>query len=202
VNIFEEIYEKDIWGFGSGHGSLHSVTKGYIEFLEQFMLNNGIKNVVDYGCGDWQFSKHINWDGINYHGFEVVESLVETNNQKYGQDNITFSKSPKTPAKLPAADLLLVKDVLQHLDKQEINDFIELALPKFKYALITNNRIPENIQNMDVKTGEFRPLDLRKKPYNLKAAAVYSFGRDRRTFSFKHRQFFEPWEEIVLLVTN
>ncbi len=52
MSIFDEIYNKNIWGFGSGHGSLPSVTKGYRKFLENFIKDNNIKSVVDYGCGD------------------------------------------------------------------------------------------------------------------------------------------------------
>jgi len=199
MNVFEDIYARNLWGFGSGHGSLPAVTKGYRKYLQEFMKLNNIKSVVDYGCGDWQFSRYIDWSGITYTGVETVADLVATNNRLFGASNIKFITSPKDPSKLPKADLLIVKDVLQHLSREDIMKFITHALPKYKFALITNNVVPDSILNMDITTGEFRPLDLRKAPFGLEASAVYSLGRERKTYSLKQRKSFEPWREVVLL---
>lgn len=202
MNVFEEIYKNNSWGFGSGHGSLPAVTKGYCRFIQDFMRINEIKSVVDYGCGDWQFSRFINWQGIDYIGLEIVPDLVEKNNQLYGKKNIRFVFSPSDLSKLPEADLLLVKDVLQHLSENQIKEFIDKALPRYHFALITNGVEPLELLNRDIKTGRFRPLDLRKSPFYLDAAAVYTFGRKRRTFSIKEWKFFKPWQRIVLLYQN
>jgi len=202
MNVFEDIYERNLWGFGSGHGSLPAVTKGYRDYLQNFMSLNNITSVVDYGCGDWQFSRYMDWTGVEYLGIETVKSLVTENTNKFGTKTIKFAESPSNPAKLPKADLLLVKDVLQHLSKEDINKFLKHALPKYKFALITNNTIPADIVNMDIPTGAFRPLDLRLPPFNRPAAAVYSLGRERKTYSLKQRKSFEPWKEVVLLYIN
>jgi len=200
--IFEDIYQNDRWGFGSGHGSLRSVTEGYRAFLQSFIEHNDIKSVVDYGCGDWQFSRYVNWEGVQYVGLEVVPSLVKRNNDRFASPNVRFAEAPESPDAIPRSDLLLVKDVLQHLTTEAIEDFIEKALPRARYALITNNVVPEEYQNGEITLGSFRPLDLRKPPFLLRATAVYSFGRRRRTFSIRHRKFFDPWQEVVLLVAG
>ena len=202
MNVFEEIYRDNAWGFGSGHGSLPAATKGYRNFLQEFLKQNDIKSVVDFGSGDWQFSKLMNWDGIDYVGLETVPSLTEQNTKLYGSSNIKFAASPADYSKMPKADLLIVKDVLQHLSRKEIDKFIAKALPRYKYALITCNFIPEDRLNHDIETGGFRALDIRKAPYSVKATAIYGFGRKRRTVSVKERKFFDPWWEVVLLVTN
>jgi hypothetical protein len=199
MNVFEDIYERNLWGFGSGHGSLPRATKGYRIYLQKFLDLNGIKSVVDYGCSDWQFSRYLDWSNINYIGIETVKKLVITNSEKFGSSTIRFEESPNNLIKLPKADLLIVKDVLQHLSHDDIKKFIKYALPKYKFALITNNVIPKMRLNINISTGEFRPLDLRKNPFNLKTCAVYSFGRNRRTYSFKQRKYFDPWKEVVLL---
>lgn len=197
--VFDDIYEHDKWGFGSGHGSLPAATKSYRFFLQNFLTNNDIKSVVDFGCGDWQFSKYINWDNVDYLGLETVSSLVEGNQEKYSKANIRFAKSPNDFSKIPKADLLIVKDVLQHLESEQIKDFANKVLRNFHYALITNNVIPDTHLNIEIKTGLFRPLDLRKPPFSLKATAVHSFGRERPTISLRHFNVFNPWKEIVLL---
>jgi len=119
MNVFESIYLNNSWGFGSGHGSLPSVTKGYRRFLQDFMKDNNIKSVVDFGCGDWQFSKYINWSGVEYIGLETVPNLVTRNNELYGNNNVRFMLSPDKYYKIPKTDLLIVKDVLQHLEEEE-----------------------------------------------------------------------------------
>lgn len=200
--IFDEIYANDSWGFGSGHGSLPSVTKSYRDFLQSFIADNDVKTVLDFGCGDWQFSKYMNWDGVDYLGVETVDSLVKQNQLAYGKKNIKFAKTPRDLAKLPKADLLIVKDVLQHLESQKISEFISKVLGKYSYSLITNNTIPVERVNAEISMGAFRPLDLRLPPFNLKAAAVHSFGRKRQTYSTRHFKTFDPWKEVVLLVQN
>src|SRR5262249_54067998 len=113
--VFLDIYDNDTWGFGSGHGSLPRVTKPYSLFLQNFIRNNPIQTVVDYGCGDWQFSRIIDWDGIHYVGLDVSDELIVRNRRRYGTTTVRFELSPQKCADLPSGDLLLVKDVLQHL---------------------------------------------------------------------------------------
>ncbi|HAQ05822.1 TPA: SAM-dependent methyltransferase, partial [Candidatus Azambacteria bacterium] len=55
-NVFTDIYTKRFWFGGSGSGSLVENTVSYRNFLETFISDNEIKTVLDFGCGDWQFS--------------------------------------------------------------------------------------------------------------------------------------------------
>jgi hypothetical protein len=83
--VFTDIYQDKTWGTneaGRGHsgtGSTLQATVVYRAFLQQFMKDNGIKSVVDAGCGDWEFSSAIDWRGIDYRGFDIVASLVKQN---------------------------------------------------------------------------------------------------------------------------
>lgn len=199
MSVFDDIYGKNGWGFGSGHGSLPRVTKGYRKFLEDFLLENGINNVVDYGCGDWQFSSLVNWHDAKYTGFDLVESLVEKNNTRYGSAMVEFKVAPNSFSKLPRADLLIVKDVLQHWPTKDVQKFLTAVAPKYKYMLLTNCIEPRDELNIDIKLGGFRPLDLRKKPFGLTGAAVYTFSGPK-VFSVKSRSFFPAWRKTVLLV--
>ncbi len=202
MNIFEEIYLNNSWGFGSGHGSLPSVTRGYRKFLQDFMKDNNIKSVVDFGCGDWQFSKYINWKDIRYIGVETVPNLVTKNQELHGSKNVNFILSPDKYYKISVADLLIIKDVLQHLEKGEIIKILKELVPRYRFVLIINNIEPRRSINVNIKRGGFRPLDLRLHPYNVEATAVYSFGRHRKTISLKERKLFDSWRENVLLITN
>ena len=82
--VFTEMYDKEIWGIGrgSGLGSSSKYCRLYIAFLEKFLKENNIKKVLDFGCGDWQFSQHINWGNINYVGLDIVDLVIKKNGQK------------------------------------------------------------------------------------------------------------------------
>jgi SAM-dependent methyltransferase len=201
MNSFEEIYKSNAWGFGSGHGSLPKYTKSYRAMLEMFIKNNNISSVVDFGCGDWQFSSLVNWQGTKYLGYDIVESVIENNKLKYEKENINFRLTPSDLSKAKAADLLIVKDVLQHLSKEDIDNFAKKVLPKYKYALITNCVEPTKDLNANVLTGEFRPLDLRQKPFNIKGSVILDFSGPKQ-YSKQTRKFFSAWRKQVLLVEH
>ena len=81
-----------------------------------------ITSIVDAGCGDWEFSKEIDWGGASYLGV-VISSVVIEKLGRYATDKIQFRVGDITE-ELPAADLLIVKDVLQHLPNSLIEKFI------------------------------------------------------------------------------
>ncbi len=197
---FIQIYADNQWLHGSGDGSLLINTKGYVAFIQDFLAKNKIKSVVDMGCGDWQFSKTIDWSGIDYRGYDVVPSVIENNKRLYSAANVSFHLYSGDPKDLPAADLLIAKDVLQHLPNETISAFLP-CLAKYKYALLTNcvTRGGPTI-NKDIKIGEFRHLDLREPPFNLKASEVYTFDQKH---SWLNRLLHGwGWKKKVLLVTR
>ena len=174
---FEKIYKEHTWEFGSGEGSLEKHTKGYRQFLQKFLFSNNIKSVVDFGCGDFQFSKLINWDSIQYKGIDIVESVINRNKNIHESINIRFYFSNNNFKNIPNADLLIVKDVLQHWSNQSIIEFLPI-IKNYKFVLITNcvgvDPLHKTINN-DIEDGSFRCLDLMKPPFSINAQEVYSF---------------------------
>ena len=200
---FERIYEKNLWGGGSGAGSSPENTEGYRAFLKSFLKENSIQSVVDLGCGDWQFSRYIDWSEISYTGIDVAESLVLENKRKYGSENIDFISLDITKSVLPSADLILIKDVFQHWGNSEILSFIP-KIKAYKYALITNCITPSakgQFINQDIENGSFRPLDLRLPPFSLNCKLVYSFSKKPERFI---ENFFDAkkWRKKVYLLTS
>lgn len=206
INRFQEIYEKNEWSYGSGPGSLEIHTRGYRAFLQHFLSQNKITSVVDMGCGDWQFSKFIDWKGINYQGYDVSPMVVRRNNDEFTAENISFTLYSGNTAELPAADLLIAKDVLQHLPNQTIFDFLP-NLKKYKYALLTNCTNPRdgNNVNQDIELGDFRYLDLRLPPFSLDATLAYSFCKVEEGWKSKimtKLRGYPSWQKLVLLIDN
>ena len=180
--VFTNIYNTDYWVKGSGVGSFPEHTQKYRQFLQSFLKEKNIKTVVDFGCGDWQFSQFIDWQGVHYQGFDLVESVVQENQKKFAQENIEFhTLDDRGFESLPEADLVIVKDVLQHWPNQEILAFLP-TLKKFKYALITNAYKPSRKVNRDIPMGECRPVDLSKAPFHLKSKKVLKFGPSKQWY--------------------
>lgn len=177
-DVFVNIYKKNKWKYGSGEGSLVMHTRGYVAFLENFLQEHQVQSVVDMGCGDWQFSQNVRWGSARYHGFDVVPAVIEENTRTFSSDTVDFQLYSGNPKELPAADLLIVKDVLQHLPNRAIFQFLSV-LDRFKYTLITNCVNPRGrTRNRNVWAGGFRYLDLRLPPFNLPATEAYQFTKN------------------------
>lgn len=193
---FTNIYDNCHWGKNtenkgtSGPGSSLKATTSYRVFLQQFLKAFHINNVVDFGCGDWEFSQHIDWNGITYTGYDVVKHVVETNQQKYAKQNVRFIHENGLMTELPSADLLICKDVLQHLSLKNIKRFLKQT-SKFKYCLITNDVHPHTLtsDNPDIPNGSYRHLDLTAPPFNVNGLKVLNYEAGCNT-------------KQVLLITN
>ncbi len=178
--VFTEIYDQKIWRIDkdgestSGKGSTVEATISYRIMLQNFLKDHAIKSVVDLGCGLWEFSHLIDWQGIEYRGLEVVPSVVALNKSRYENDHIHFEEFDALKSELPQADLLICKDVLQHLTNQDVEKLIEM-FKKYKYCLITNSLDPDEWLNQDIKRGEYRSLDLTKPPFNCKGNPILTY---------------------------
>src|SRR5258705_7397468 len=177
--VFTGKYEgdKSDWGKHSGGGSNAHYTIEYRAFLENFIRLNQVRSIVDIGCGDWQFSRFLNLDGIHYRGFDLVESVIEQNSKRFETAHIEFAIMPEDYAALPGADLLIIKDVLQHLPNAQVLRFYSDVFPKYRACLITNSFRKLNTRaNVDIRPGEFRCLDLKAAPYHFDGAYVFQFS--------------------------
>ena len=157
--VFTQIYDYNFWGKGSGTGSTPQYNSEYIIVLETIFNLLSIKNIIDIGCGDWQFSQHVNFNGINYLGIDVVDKLIETNNKLFGKTNITFKQMDvlNNAADIGNTDLIILKDILQHWPTKYIVDILSILRSKTKYLLITNCSHQKTAED-DISLGEYRPL--------------------------------------------
>ena len=176
AEIFDNVYRNNLWRGGSGSGSREDLTRGYRTFLQNFMRDQHIASVVDLGCGDWQFSRHVDWTGIDYTGVDV-SSVILGATKAFARDGIRFLNANAVSDPLPAADLLIAKDVFQHWSNADILAFLP-RLQNYRVALITNG-FPRHAMayvNADMPTSfQYRPVDLSRPPFKLAGQWVYSF---------------------------
>ncbi len=189
-SAFQKVYAENHWMFGSGPGSTPRNTVAYRAFLEDFIHSNGIRSVTDLGCGDWQFSRLVDWSACIYTGFDIVPELVETNRARFGAPNIDFQQFRDIES-LPGGDLVLAKEVLQHLPNAVVFQYLPVLRKKYRYALITNSVEPSAYSNSDVPAGGCRPLRLRDAPFFVHGANVLTY------FVFENGTY---WKNEVLLM--
>jgi len=173
--VFHEWYAPN--GIGSGHGSSPAYTERFRDFLHAFMRAHDIQSIVDVGCGDWQWARFVDWGDRSYRGFDIVPALVERLRSTFGRPNRTFEviTNPETFVP-PQADLLICKDVLQHLSNEDVRSMLARFGPTARHILWINDRDPNpQWNNSDTVRGGYRRLDLSKPPFNVPGEVVYAF---------------------------
>jgi len=185
--VFSKIYEHGLWSVNargegtSGGGSTVQNARPYMHFIEQFLKEKNIKTIIDLGCGDWEFSQHIDWGDRFYIGYDAVKSVIEKDRRLFGSEHIKFKQADILNMKIPKADLALCKDVLMHLPNRDIQGLLERTR-HIKYCLFTNCVSPLHIAplnlNCDIPLGQFRCLDLSKPPFQVTGRIVLRYTTD------------------------
>lgn len=189
TSVFNRIYREGSWGRDaagrgvSGSGSTLDITQEYRSYVEEFIKKHGVTSVVDAGCGDWNFSSAIDWGGASYLGVDIASDVIDAVRRKHETAKIRFQVGDVTD-ELPAADLLISKDVLQHLSNELVQKFIRNNLKpgKYKWVLLTNDR---GRGNADTVPGGYRAIDLAARPFEVKGLVdlPIRFGNENKVTS-------------------
>jgi len=198
---FTNIYDKGKWGKRDGKGtsgsgsSISPDTKWYINLLTDVIKTNQIKSVCDIGCGDWNFSKTIDWAslGVNYTGIDCVKSVIDENQKLYSSESVKFIHGDATD--IPEGyDLVILKDVIQHWEDKDVIDSLPKIIANNKFVFLgngyifgrdkTKNNWTERVLD---KTYHYHPIDINKKP--LKDLLDYRLCR------LEHRRY----KQFILL---
>ena len=185
---FSRIYAREEWDGEalSGLGSREETTREFRSFLENFLQQYGITSVVDAGCGHWPsgYQRFMHWQNVQYTGVDVVPYVVEENSRyfedkalltSYGLSSAQF-RCGDVSENLPAADLLLVKDVLMHLPNRAVHSFLENSVncssPKYRAVMLVQNAVPPvAIRDMvDIEPGQLLPFDITLSPFKARVA--------------------------------
>jgi 2-polyprenyl-3-methyl-5-hydroxy-6-metoxy-1,4-benzoquinol methylase len=172
AHVFTGIYERGVWGGGSGAGSNIERTAMYAGLVQYLVTSPAIRTVVDLGCGDWRFSRHLDLSQVDYTGIDVVASVITENQARYARPGIRFQEADVASFALPDCDLVLCKDVLQHLGNVNVMRVLSQR-PRAKCWLITNDFHPVN---EECENGDTRPLDPTAPPFSFPARPVLAFG--------------------------
>jgi 2-polyprenyl-3-methyl-5-hydroxy-6-metoxy-1,4-benzoquinol methylase len=158
-DVFDKIYEQGAWsndsGELSGSGSYGHAADEYVAFLTAFVKEQDIQSILDIGCGDFNIGARVAPHVPCYHAVDVSARIIAINKSRFASmTNVDFRQVNACTEPLVKADLVTVRQVLQHLTNAQIEMIlknIERTEPKF--ALIT--------EHLSEQTRSFRPnLDL------------------------------------------
>lgn len=180
-DAFEGVYRRNVWSEGdestykldyySGSGSIPKNVPMYLKLLQDIFNDNRFMTIVDLGCGDFKLMEKISVPPKkSYKGFDVVDGLIKRNQKQYTKKNIKFYYiEDLKDFKGQKADLLIIKDVMQHWSNRDIKYFLDNILPNFRYALITNDTQKDLSKqaNVDISNGGHRLLDITRSPFNV-----------------------------------
>jgi hypothetical protein len=154
----------------SGRGSCTDTTEDIRENLPKIIKNYNIKSITDSPCGDWNWMRLVNLDGINYIGYDVIDEIINSNINNYSSDSIKFEIKDIINDDIQKSDLIICRDFTFHIS----NDNVLKLLDNFrksgsKYLLTTSfENVDVNIDiSFESKGYGFRKVNLRNHPFNL-----------------------------------
>ena len=161
--VFDKIYRRGIWGkklgarFYSGPGSHDpQLVNPYVESVKEFLVHLGDKpSVVDLGCGDFNVGQQLRPFCGEYIACDVVPELVAHNAQKFRFLSVDFRCVDMIEDALPRADVIFIREVLQHLSNDAIAKILAKLPESCKYLILTEDIPPQDgfAPNLDKPIG-------------------------------------------------
>lgn len=144
---FTEVYRRGSWqhdGVLSGAGSVAHGCAGLLACLEQLWEEDGMRSVLDLGCGDLEWvsrSGVVTQGKVSYLGVDAVAPLIAHHHRVFpwfrgvAEDLEAYAIRPGL-----SADLVILKDVLPHLCNGACETIIEACNRGcWRWLLITHH---------------------------------------------------------------
>jgi SAM-dependent methyltransferase len=149
----------------SGLGSEVATTKNVREELPKALAQLEVKSLLDIGCGDWNWMRHVKLP-CPYIGVDIVASVIKHNIAAFGDCDRTFIVLDAVEESVPDCDAVLVREVLFHLSFGDARKLLSNVLKtRARYLITTTDSTVK--RNMEIRTGDFRELNLRIKPFRF-----------------------------------
>jgi Methyltransferase domain len=147
--IFSRIYAEGQWGqsglaerpFYSGSGSHDdTIVATYVAAISEFASKlGGPPSAVDLGCGDFNVGSRIRPHFARYTACDVVPDLIKANRKIHAGLDVDFLHLDLTRDEIPAADVILIRQVLQHLSNRDIARFVASVAGRCRYLVVTEH---------------------------------------------------------------
>ena len=133
-------------GGNSGAGSYNQLAEFKGGIINQFVSENNIETVIEFGCGDGNQLKYFHFK--SYIGFDISYTTISKCGNLYKSDSTKRFKVLKAYNR-EIADLVLSLDVIYHLIEDEVYyDYMErLFSSSDKYVIIYSSNDDEHENN-------------------------------------------------------
>lgn len=184
--VFTAVYHQGKWGresdrFDSGAGSAdNAATVAYLDLIRKEAVARGFegKRWLDLGCGDFRIGGRLRELAGSYTAVDVVLPLIEYHRGHWMGPPVDFLHLDVTSGEpLPEADVVFVRQVLQHLSNRQIQQVLN-RLRNYPLVYITEH-VPSGgrmkIANLDMAHGSgirlYRDsgVDLTAPPFQVPA---------------------------------
>ena len=179
-DVMEQIYDQSLWGgkefdFYSGIGSHDPIMVNiYVKTVTDFLKSHDHKmTICDIGCGDFNIGQHIFKYSKKYFAIDIVEELIERNKIKFKTKNLEFLCLDIANDVLPKADVIIIRQVFQHLSNNEIQQILN-RLKTCKYIILTEHLpvgdfIPNTnkIASQGIRLKQQSGVDILSAPFNF-----------------------------------
>ena len=188
--VFSKIYANRVWGDGkvvplSGNGSSLEITRACRTIIIRVIKDYQLRSMLDIACGDMTWMPEVLNElrrekyKLDFIGCEIVTDLVEKHKKKFAQYNdMRFEQADMVKGVVEKADLILCRDVIQHLTIPEgLSALNNISGSGAKFLLATT--YPRQSEEMNMKeigkTGYCMSRNLMGDPFNLPdPIAMYS----------------------------
>jgi 2-polyprenyl-3-methyl-5-hydroxy-6-metoxy-1,4-benzoquinol methylase len=167
--VFGAIHETRAWGeceSASGPGSTRERTAAFLPDLIALVESLGVSTLLDAPCGDFNWAGPLADAVEHYIGVDVVPELVEQNRRRWSSPRRQFLCRDIVSERLPAADLVLCRDALVHLANADVAATLANLRRTGARHLLATTFVGDR-ENVDIVTGDWRPLNLERPPFSL-----------------------------------
>lgn len=189
--IFGAIHAAKSWGdceSSSGPGSTRERATNFLPELIALVRSLDTRVLLDAPCGDFNWISRLADAVDRYIGVDIVPALIRSNRQRWSSPHRQFLCRDMVRQSLPTADLVLSRDALVHLSQADV--LLTLAnLRRTGATYLVATTFVGDRNNEDIRTGEWRPLNMQRPPFNFPAPVALIDERCHHTegiYSDKH----------------
>lgn len=153
-------------------GCILEYNKPFLNFLSNYIKENKIANIFDYGCGEFSLLQHFNFNGLKYFGVDRDSKIIENNDINHRKSNIKFFCEDITKYTIEKpCDLIIIKDVFAHMPNHSILQTL-FNLRKYSKILVVTDFSSINTETSD---GGYRGVNLNIWPYYANADLLLEY---------------------------
>lgn len=165
---FRHAYVSNHWAGAhspSGPGASLDQTAAIRETLPALCDRLCVKTLLDLPCGDCSWMSTIALAGVTYVGADLLPEIIEANARHALPGRREFRVLDLLASSLPRTDLVLCRDCFVHFAFADIARAVTNLRASGSTWLLTTT-FPGQSDNVDIRTGDWRPLDLQRAPFD------------------------------------